>query len=78
VSPTATPVGLGVVGAGRFAAFLMDAAQDLPGVQLRHVADLSLESAQALAGPHQAKASDQWRDVLNDDGVDAIVVATPR
>jgi predicted dehydrogenase len=77
VSPTAAPLGLGVVGAGRFAAFLMDAVQDLPGVQLRHVADLSLEKAQALAGSNQAKATDQWRDLLNDDGVDAIVVATP-
>ena len=77
MSPTAAPLGLGVVGAGRFAAFLLDAVQNLPGVQLRNVADLSLEAAQALASPHQAKATDDWRDLLNDDGVDVIVVATP-
>ena len=77
MSATAPPLGLGVVGAGRFATFLMDAVHDLPGVELRFVADLSLERAHTLAGPHQAKATDQWRDLLNDDGVDALVVATP-
>ena len=43
------PLGLGVVGAGRFATFLTEAVADLPDVTVRAVADRDREAAAVLA-----------------------------
>lgn len=71
------PLGLGVVGAGGFATFVADAVADLPEVVLRAVADPRLTAAQALARDHDAHATTDWTRLLEDDRVEAIVVATP-
>jgi predicted dehydrogenase len=70
-------VELGLVGAGGFASFLAGSAATLPSVALRSVADPRLDAAVSLAGAYGARATDSWRDLLDDDGVDAVVVATP-
>jgi predicted dehydrogenase/mannose-6-phosphate isomerase-like protein (cupin superfamily) len=71
------PLGLGIVGAGRFAAFLLDAVADLPQVRVRVVADEVVERATALAAAHGARATSDWGDLLMDDAVDVVMVATP-
>jgi predicted dehydrogenase/mannose-6-phosphate isomerase-like protein (cupin superfamily) len=70
-------LGLGIVGAGRFAAFLLDAVADLPEVRVRVVADEVVQRATALATAHGARATAQWRDLLSDEAVDVVMVATP-
>ena len=75
---TATPVvGLGLVGAGGFATFLAGATASLPNVAVRAVADSRPDAAADLARVHGARVASSWRDLLDDDTVDAVVVATP-
>jgi predicted dehydrogenase len=71
------PLGLGIVGAGRFAAFVADAVTDLPDVEVRAVADPRTTAASALASAHDARAVPDWAGILDDDEVEAVVVATP-
>jgi len=71
------PLRLGMVGAGRFARFIADAVADLPDVTIRAVADPRRDAAQALADEPGARAVTDWTALLEDDDVDAVVVATP-
>jgi predicted dehydrogenase len=70
-------LGLGLAGAGRFGAFLAAAVSDLPGLQVRAVADPEQERAAALAAAHGARATPSWQDLLTDDRVDVVAVVTP-
>ena len=74
---SARPLGLGIVGAGGFAGFLADATASMPSVALRAVADTRREAAQRLAAAYDARAVGSWEELLSDDTVDAVVVATP-
>jgi predicted dehydrogenase len=69
--------GLGLVGAGRFAAFLAAAAADVRGLELRAVADPERERARALAGRHGARATGSCQELLEDPAVDAVAIASP-
>jgi predicted dehydrogenase len=70
-------LGLGLVGAGSFATFLAHAVSDLPGLRIRAVADQDRSRAEALAAAHGATASTDWRQLLTDDAVEVVAVATP-
>jgi predicted dehydrogenase len=71
------PLGLGVVGAGRFATFLTDAVSDLPDVVVRGVADRDREAAAVLAKRYDGWARDSWQELVRAPDVDVVVVATP-
>ena len=66
------PLGLGLVGAGRFAGFLAAAAADVPGLELRAVSDPDAGRAGALATEHGVPAARRWQDLLDDDTVDTL------
>ena len=68
---------LGMVGAGGFATVLAEAVESLPSVSWRSVTDARPESALRLATALDARVSGSWREVLADEAVDAVVVATP-
>jgi predicted dehydrogenase len=72
-----SPLGLGVVGAGRFASFVADAVADLDDVRVRAVADPEEARARRLAQRHEARSGRSWQELLDDEAVDALVVATP-
>jgi predicted dehydrogenase len=74
---TPLPLGLGVVGAGRFATFLTEACADLPEIEFRAVADPDQEAAAVLAKRYDGWVSSSWREVIRDPDVDVVVVATP-
>jgi predicted dehydrogenase len=76
LAPSVRPLGLGLVGAGRFGAFLLDAVADLPDVTVRAVADRDHATASDLAKRHDAQTYDV-ADLLTDPEVDVVVVATP-
>ncbi len=70
-------LGLGIAGAGRFAGFLAGAMADLPGLELRAVADPDRSRAEGLAHEQSATASTDWRTLLTDDSVDVVAVVAP-
>jgi predicted dehydrogenase len=61
---TCLPLGLGIVGAGRFATFLTEAVADLPEVEVRAVADQDQEAAAVLAKRHDGRAWDSWKELV--------------
>jgi predicted dehydrogenase len=78
---TEQPIRVGVVGLG-----LIAQAVHLPDLQtlrdrfvVTHVCDLSPTLARAIAAelPEPARVSTDWRAVLDDPGVDAVLVMTP-
>jgi len=71
------PLGVGVVGAGRFAWFLAGAVADLPDVRLVAVADSEPSRAAALGIELDARTVTRWEELLTDDEVDVVVVTTP-
>src|SRR3954468_13681644 len=74
---TAIPLGLGIVGAGRFATFLIDAVADLPDVEIRAVSDRDRETATVLAKRYDGWVCDSWQELVRDPDVDVVVIATP-
>ena len=70
-------LGVGIVGAGRFAVFLTKAMSTVPGLRLVTVADPDGGAAAALARVYGATVSADAAAVLGDDSVDVMVVATP-
>jgi len=73
---TAPQLGLGIIGAGGFATFLAGATASLPAVSLRAVTDVRADAARRLAEAHGARAIPSWPELLDDDAVDIVVVAT--
>lgn len=63
---------IGIIGCGLIGQKRANAAGEHPVVA---VADLDLDRAQALAARHNARATDDWRDVIAAD-LDAVMVAT--
>src|SRR5690242_4513997 len=72
-----TDLGVGLVGAGRFATFIAEATTELPGLTWRSVADPDAEAAQALAATLDVPDVRSWTALLEDPTVEALVVASP-
>jgi predicted dehydrogenase len=75
--PSTPPLGLGVVGAGRFATFLCEGVADLPDVVVRAVTDRDDAAAARLAKVHDARVHGSAEELVADEEVDVVVVATP-
>lgn len=71
------PLGLGVVGAGRFATFLTEAVADLADVVVRAVTDPDREAAAILSKEYSARVAASVDDLVTDPDVDVVVVTTP-
>jgi myo-inositol 2-dehydrogenase/D-chiro-inositol 1-dehydrogenase len=69
---------IGLIGAGRIGqVHAANIAFRLPQAALISVADINVEAAQALAARTNApKASADWREVLADPGIDAVLICT--
>jgi predicted dehydrogenase len=68
----------GVVGPGRIAAKVVADVQHVPGAEVVAVASRSAERARTFAQEHGiARAHGSYRDLVEDDGVDVLYVATP-
>ncbi|MGB9860805.1 MAG: Gfo/Idh/MocA family protein [Candidatus Bipolaricaulaceae bacterium] len=70
------PVGLGIIGAGRFAAFCLPAFAALPEVRVVAVADLDRTRAESIAPPG-ARIYQDFRALLMDSEVEVVVISTP-
>ncbi len=70
-------IGVGIAGAGWFAGQHARAIAAVPGVEIRAVSARGAESTASFAAEHGGRACGDWRELLDDKGVDAILVATP-
>src|SRR3990170_8416460 len=72
------PLRVAVFGTGFGATVHIPALKYLEDVEIAAIVSRRLERAQAVADRHGiATASTDWRDVINDPKIDAVVIATP-
>jgi predicted dehydrogenase len=73
-----TPVSVGVVGLGAWGWNLVRVFEELPGADLRWICDRSLAAARkSKARVRVARATARVDDLLADEALDAVVLATP-
>ena len=70
-------VRFGVIGAGMMGALHARIGSELPWAQLVAAADVDLTRAQKVAGPYGAQAYADYREMLEREKMDAVVIATP-
>ena len=70
-------IGVGIAGAGYFAAQHVRALAACPDLRLVAVASATPASAAAFAATYGGRPCDDWRRLLEDAAVDVILVATP-
>lgn len=71
------PLNIALIGAGGIGKVWAAAFKKAPEMKLVCVADLDVARAKELAGGFGAKTCGDWKDVLKDSAIDAVVVATP-
>ncbi len=71
------PVKLGVLGAGIIAQSFMEAAPDVPGLEVALICDVREDTARALAQPLGIAWQTDYRAVLEDKTIDAVYIALP-
>jgi phthalate 4,5-cis-dihydrodiol dehydrogenase len=69
--------GIGLIGAGHFAAVHARAIATIPRLRLVSVCASDAAAAAAFAATHGGSPCDDWRRVLDNPEVDAVLVATP-
>ena len=70
-------IGIAVVGAGRWGPNLIRNFSALDACTIRWVCDVDAERALRAATPIGARVSTSLTEVLDDDGVQAVAIATP-
>ena len=70
-------IGIGIIGAGHFGAVHARAMTEVDGVQLVASCREDRAAAEQFAGEHGGRAYSDWRQLLADPEVDAVVIATP-
>lgn len=74
---SAEPIGVGVLGAGGFAQFVLSAAASIPELAIVAVTDPDTARAQRVADDHRARACLDAAALLSIDQVDAVIIAAP-
>ena len=78
MTPVTGPVRIAVLGSGFIAAYHARAVAELPGAELVAAANWRPESLARLAEMFGiARTTTDWRELVGDPGIDAVVVATP-
>jgi len=67
----------GVIGAGEIGALRVDSLRDHPDTEVVAVADLDESRAARVARRAGARSVVDWRSVLDDSEIDAVVISTP-
>lgn len=68
---------IGIVGAGGFAAFAAKAFLKVDGITIKAITDLNLSSASELANVIRAQVYLSYDELLKDESIDLIYIATP-
>jgi predicted dehydrogenase len=75
--PLPPPLGLGLVGCGRFGSFCLASAADLRSTTAIAVTDVDPDRAAGVAAAHRARAVPDLDALLADPAVDVVIIATP-
>lgn len=70
-------IGIGIIGAGHFGAVHAKAMAEVEGLKLVAVCREDAEAAEAFAAEYGGRAYSDWRLLLADPEVDAVLIATP-
>ncbi len=70
------PIGVGIVGLGRFGQFLLSAYKEMEEIRVVGVCDADRSRALALA-PATAQVYEEFADLLSDEEVKVVVISTP-
>lgn len=70
-------IGIGIIGAGHFGAVHARAIAATQGLRVAAICREDAAAAQVFAHEHGGHAHTDWRAVLDDSAVDAVVIATP-
>ncbi len=70
-------VGVGFVGAGRWAPVLAEAAGRARNIRIQGCCDTSLDAAQGFVAQYGGRAFESLDALLEDDSVEAVIVVTP-
>jgi phthalate 4,5-cis-dihydrodiol dehydrogenase len=70
-------IGVGIIGAGHFGAVHARAMAEVEGVRLVACCREDADAASAFAAEHGGKSYGDWRALLDDPKVDAVLIATP-
>ena len=73
---TASPLTIGLLGAGRIGRVHAASITTVAGVELAAVADVVADAASALAAEHRVPVR-TIEEILSDSGIDAVLIATP-
>jgi predicted dehydrogenase len=74
---TAKPVGIGLVGAGAFGEFCLEALAAMPDVRIIAIADVDAGRAQRLASRYGAHAYPDLEPMLANPAVEIVALNTP-
>ncbi len=67
----------GLIGCGGIGQLRADALQQTPSAQLTAVSDVDAYRAQAVASGHSSAVAKDWRELVQREDVDAVIVSTP-
>ncbi|MBZ6076684.1 Gfo/Idh/MocA family protein [Microvirga puerhi] len=70
-------IGVGIIGAGHFGAVHARAMRQVAGVRLVASCRSDKDAGAAFAAEHGGKSYDDWRALIDDPAVDAVLIATP-
>lgn len=71
------PIGVGLVGLGRFGEFLLSAYGEMEEVTLVGAWDIEKERAEALASKHLIRVYEEFSDLIKDQEIEIVVISTP-
>lgn len=71
------PVRIGLIGCGMISEFQAEAIGQIPGAEIAGFQDEIVERARQRAEQYGARAYESLREMLADDGVDAVSICTP-
>ncbi len=74
---TRAQVGIGLVGAGAFGVFCLDAFEQMPEVRILGVADSIAERAESLAARYHARPYHSLDSLLDDPAIEIVALNTP-
>jgi predicted dehydrogenase len=74
----ATPIGVGLIGAGKHGErYATHVARDVPGLVLRALSRRDAARGGAQAAEHRARFHADWRELVADPAVDAVIAVVP-